>query len=99
MKDCEIIYFVAEAFNEMVTDAFNEGWILIKREMKCVKCGDPTDEVVQCTECGDNWCPDCYEAFSPQWFHIEIAPEHHLYDGSDNVDACPKHGPDFKGVG
>ena len=87
MKDCEIIHFVA--------NAFDTAWNLVKSEMRCVKCGEPTEEVIQCTECGDNWCPDCYEAFSPQWFHIDgdnLA-------GTDNVDACPKHGPDFKGVG
>ena len=70
--------------------AFNRAWKLAKSEMRCVKCGDPTEEVVQCTECGDDWCLDCYDAFSPQWFHVEAR--------IDNVDLCPKHGPIFSGT-
>ena len=44
----------------------------------CANCKKGNlDEQTECTNCGDKWCPECYDALSNQWMHHQ-------------GDICPK---------
>ena len=53
----------------------------------CANCDvGNLDEQVECTNCGDKWCPDCYDNLSEEWMHYGEEG----YPGEDWGDICPK---------
>lgn len=48
-------------------------------EPVCENCGiGNLDEQVECSRCGDKWCPECYDLLSDQW------------ESKGLQDICPK---------